>query len=120
VKIQHLCVLACLAIAPTPALAADNQSGQTIYRQRCASCHGNPTRISTLAPNLAGIVGRKAASTKFNYSPALKASGLTWTRANLDRFLSAPMRMVPGTRMVLSVTDPVQRAALLDYLASRR
>lgn len=119
-KIHHLCVVACLAMAPTNSFAADNQAGQTIYQQRCSSCHGTATRSPTLAPNLAGIVGRKAASTKFNYSSALRTSGLTWTRANLDRFLSAPMRMVPGTRMVISVTDTAQRSALLDYLASRR
>jgi cytochrome c len=120
VKIHHLYVFAGLALASTPTFAADTQSGQTIYQQRCASCHGTPSPSSTLAPSLAGIVGRKAASTKFNYSPALEASGLTWNRANLDRFLAAPMRMVPGTRMLISVPDRAQRSALLDYLASRR
>jgi cytochrome c len=69
-----------------------------------------------LAPNLAGVVGRKAGSTAFNYSTALKNSNLVWNRANLDRYLTAPARTVPGTRMVVSVTDAAQRAALLNYL----
>ena len=112
--------LALLMLVATPSFAADKPDGTVLYRQRCASCHGAPDRPSTLAPNLTGVVGRKAASTAFNYSAALKASGLTWNRANLDRFLTAPARMVPGTRMVIGVTDPAQRAALLDHLASRR
>lgn len=107
-------------LAATPAIAADKPDGATVYRQRCQSCHGTAERPSPLGPNLSGVVGRKAAATAFKYSPALKASGLTWNRANLDRYLTAPARLVPGTRMVISLTDPAQRAAVLDYLASRR
>jgi cytochrome c len=108
---------AVLLTAEAPAASA-GPDGAALFRQRCQSCHSVTASPSTpLAPNLAGVVGRKAASTGFNYSPALKASKLTWTRANLDRFLSGPMRMVPGTRMVISVTDAQQRAAVVDYLA---
>lgn len=110
-----------LLVLAGPASAADKPNGETIFRQRCQSCHSAvAARPSTVGPNLAGVVGRRAASTTFNYSPALKKSGLTWTRANLDRYLTAPMRMVPGTRMVISLTDPAQRAAVLDYLAAAR
>ena len=107
-----------LGLTLTPALAATpGPDGGALFRQRCQSCHSvTPGKTTPLAPNLAGVVGRKAAETAFNYSPALKASNLTWTRANLDRFLTAPMRMVPGTRMVISVPDPQQRAAILDFL----
>lgn len=114
-----LAILSLVAV-PSIALAADKPSGETIYRQRCQSCHGTAERPSPLGPNLTGVVGRKAAATAFNYSPALKKSGLTWTRPNLDRFLSAPTRAVPGTRMVISLTNPAQRTALIDYLAGRR
>jgi cytochrome c len=120
VKLHRLLPVAVLTLGATPAPAADKPDGAVLYVQRCASCHGAPNGQSTLAPNLTGVVGRKAASTSFNYSAALKASGLTWNRANLDRFLTAPARMVPGTKMVIGVTDPAQRAAVLDYLASRR
>lgn len=99
-----------------PAAAAD-PDGTALFRQRCASCHAVASGAkSTLGPNLSGVVGRKAAASQFNYSQALKNSNLTWDRANLDRFLSGPTRMVPGTRMVISVSDPSQRAAILNYL----
>jgi cytochrome c len=108
------------AVALVPALTpagAAGPDGAALFRQRCASCHSvAPAAKSPLGPNLSGIVGRKSAAAQFNYSPAMKNANVTWTRANLDRYLSGPTRMVPGTRMVITVSDPVQRAAILDYL----
>jgi cytochrome c len=126
VKISHFPYLVpfialSLAAAASTASAAGQPNGETIFRQRCQNCHSaDAHRAAPLGPNLAGVVGRKAASTAFKYSPALQRSGITWTRANLDRFLTAPVRMVPGTRMVISLPDPAQRAAVIDYLAGRR
>ncbi|QUD90650.1 cytochrome c family protein [Phenylobacterium montanum] len=80
-------------------------------------CHVNTAGATpTAAPNLFGVVGRKAASTSFNYSDALKASGLTWTPANIDSFITAPNKKVPGTRMVISVPAAPDRADLIAYL----
>lgn len=118
-SVAHAAALAAAAVLVTSSAAsAQTPNGATIFRMRCASCHTvTPGGRAVLGPNLSGVTGRKAAATTFNYSPALKASGLTWTRANLDRFLAGPARMVPGTRMVIAITDPAQRAALLNYLA---
>lgn len=96
--------------APARAGPAD---GAALYRQRCASCHAAPS----LAPSLSGVVGRRAGSADFRYSAPLKASDLVWTPSTLDSFLSAPPRLVPGTRMVVSVPDPEQRKAIIAYLA---
>lgn len=112
-------LLAC-AVPITAGLSAavPGPDGETLFRQRCQSCHSvTPGVTSPLAPNLAGVLGRKAAATGFNYTPALRASGLTWSRANLDRFLAAPPRLVPGTGMATSLPDPRQRAAIIDFLA---
>lgn len=100
------------------AAAAPAPDGATVFRQRCQSCH--TPKPSTLGPSLVGVVGRKAASTEFKYSTALKASGLTWSKPNLDKFLSGPTKMVPGTRMVIALPDPAQRAAVIDYLGKLR
>lgn len=104
------------ALLPVAASAAPD--GGTLFKQRCQSCHSGPT--SPIAPNLAGVVGRKAAATNFRYSPALKASGITWTKPNLDRFLTGPQQMVPGTRMVIRVGDPAERTAIITYLVGKR
>jgi cytochrome c len=112
---------AALALTGATNLAAQSApapDGAALFRTRCASCHTvTPGARTTVGPNLSGVVGRKAASTTFNYSTALKATNITWTRANLERYLSGPTRMVPGTRMVIAVSDAAQRAALLNYLA---
>jgi cytochrome c len=107
--------------AQLPAAAqAAKLDGQTLFKQRCQACHqvtaGKP---SPIGPNLYGVVNRKAASAPvpFKYSEALKKSGLTWTRANLDKYLTAPAKMVPGTKMVVALPNPAQRAAIVDYLA---
>ena len=108
------------ALAPLAAAPAA-PAGAALFRQRCQSCHAlAPGAPSPIGPNLAGVVGRKAGATSFRYSPALKAANLTWTRENLDRFLTAPTRMVPGTRMVISVTDAGQRDELVKFLESAR
>ena len=111
---------AALLPAITPAVAA-GPDGAALFRQRCASCHSvDPAKKSPMGPNLSGVVGRKAAASQFNYSQALKNSNLTWNRANLGRFLSGPARMVPGTRMLITVSDPAQRAAILNYLQTAK
>lgn len=111
-------VLLGMASALPAAPAAPGPDGAMLFRQRCAGCHTVvPGARGVIGPNLSGLVGRKAASTTFTYSPALKASKLVWNRANLDRYLTAPNKLVPGTRMVIAVSDAKQRAAILDFLA---
>lgn len=106
-----------LLCAEAPAAPA-SPDGATLFHQRCQGCHSvTPGQTSPLAPNLAGVVGRRAASTGYNYSAALKASKLVWSRENLDRFLAGPSHLVPGTRMVIFVPNPQQRAAIIGYLA---
>ncbi len=100
-----------------PAQTAPAPDGATLFRQRCASCHNmTPGARAVLAPSLIGVANRKAGSSAFNYSPALKASNLTWTRANLDRYLAGPTKMVPGTRMVIAVSDPAQRSVIINFI----
>lgn len=116
-------MFATLALSPALFVGAANGAapapadGNMVFRQRCQMCHG-ATSPRTLGPSIAGVVGRKAASTTFAYSPALKKSGLTWTAANLDKYLTAPTKLVPGTKMVVTVPDKAQRDALIKYLAT--
>jgi cytochrome c len=119
ISLTGAAVLAVTLFAGGPTASAAPTTGDMIFHQRCQACHV-PGRSSPLGPNLAGVVGRKAASTSFNYSAALKGSGLTWTKANLETFLGGPARMVPGTKMVIAVPDVAQRKALIEYLAKLR
>ena len=93
-------VLLAAAASQAAGPAGDAKAGEALFKSRCFMCHsGSPGHPSALAPDLHGVGGRKAASTGFAYSDALKKSGLTWTKANLDTFLTAPGKMVPGTRI---------------------
>jgi cytochrome c len=118
-------VLALVALSPVAAplvaqqVASAGPDGAALYRQRCIMCHGNvPGKKSPLGPNLVGVVGRKAGSTDFAYSPAMKASGITWSEPVIERYLASPPAMVPGSKMTIAVSDAKQRAALAGYLAT--
>jgi cytochrome c2 len=124
-RMMRVAVLAAALVAPAVASAAekppagDAAVGAALFKQRCGICHTLEDGKVMPGPNLRGVVGRKAASVPaFNYSPALKASKLTWNTARLDQFLTAPQAMVPGTFMVISVPKPDERANVVAYLAS--
>ena len=110
-----------IAFSATAAMAADAKLGQQTFRAQCGVCHqGGPgDGEGGQGPNLNGVVERKAASAPgFPYTPALKTSGLVWTKENLDRFLTDPSKLVPGTAMPISVPDAKTRQDLIAYLAS--
>jgi len=73
-----------------------------------------------VGPSLFGVVGRAAGSeTYFTYSAANKNSGLTWDEATLDRYLTSPKAVVPGTIMPYAgLKNETQRADLIAYLAT--
>ncbi|MBO9726949.1 MAG: c-type cytochrome [Novosphingobium sp.] len=85
----------------------------------CRSCHSVEPGKNGVGPSLFGIVGTKAGDVPgYNFSPALKASGVTWDRQTLDTWLQGPMKMVPGTKMVIGVPNPEKRKEVIDYLES--
>lgn len=105
---------------PTPTAAAsagDAANGAKLYAQ-CKICHAVEPDKNGLGPSLHGVVGRKAAALAgFNYSPAMKASGLTWTDAELNDYLRAPMKAVPGTKMAFAgIANDKNRADVIAYL----
>ena len=105
-----------VAGAAAPAWA-DAERGAKAYQAYCSSCHvAEKGAGARMAPNLWGVVGRKAAATPFGYSPAMRASKVVWTRAVLDPYLTDPRAVVPGTSMMMRVKDAQKRQDILDYL----
>jgi cytochrome c len=116
VWLAALAAAASLAGGPALAQSPEAAKGAEVYDDRCSGCHviGGVGQ----GPSLAGVVGRKAgAAPGFAYTAALKRSGLTWTPANLDRWLAGPQTLVPGTAMTAIVPDAAERRELIAYLA---
>jgi cytochrome c len=114
-------VAAAMIIPAAIQAAPAGPSGETLFRQRCIMCHQvSPGAVSPLGPNLRGVVGRTAGSAAFKYSPPMKASKIAWNAATLDRYLTSPPRMVPGSKMIVAVPDAAHRRALIAYLSTLR
>ncbi|MFL6709843.1 MAG: c-type cytochrome [Massilia sp.] len=120
------CVFALLALTTAAVQAAPGQAAPDLAAgQRsfavCASCHQiGGTAGAAFGPQLTGIVGRPAGSTRdFAYSPAMKASKIVWTEQNLAAFLRDPGKVVPGTKMRFwGLSDEQQIANLIAYMKS--
>jgi cytochrome c len=85
----------------------------------CASCHTiTPGGPNMTGPNLHGVVGRKAGvEANYNYSDAVKTSGITWDAAKLDKWLADPRTDLPGTKMsFVGLKDPKDRTDVIAYL----
>ena len=85
---------------------------------QCKVCHSVEKGDHGIGPSLAGIFGTKAGDIPgYQFSDAMKSSGLTWNAANLDKFLENPRGVVPGTKMAFpGIKDAAKRKAVVDYL----
>ena len=63
------------------------------------------------------VDGIHSSADGFEFSQPMKDSGLTWNQATLDRYLTDPRGVVPGTKMAFGgVADAAKRQAIIDYL----
>jgi cytochrome c len=98
--------------------AADAARGE-LLGLACAACHRFKAEEGTLiGPPLQGVLGRPAASIAgFDYSPALRASGLVWTPRSLEAWLANPAGFVAGTTMAFTgYRSADDRRDLIAYL----
>jgi len=86
-----------MAVATTPAVAADAVHGKVVF-QTCAACHSD--KPDAIGPSLRGVYGRKSAALPdFRYSNAMMRANLTWDDANLKAYIKDPQAKVKGNRM---------------------
>ena len=106
------------SFASMSGLVGDPNRGKTLY-QACQACHSIDE--NDLGPKHRGVVGRRAGSIEdYSYSAALKSSGLTWDEATLDRWLTNPSALVPGTKMFFQVGDGQNRADIIAFLKEQK
>jgi len=105
------------ATASPAAAAGDATSGKALY-QVCMGCHSLDD--DDVGPRHRGVVGRAAGSVQgYAYSSALKNSRIVWDRATLDRWLTNPQTLVPGTKMFFAMPNEKDRADVIAYLAEQ-
>jgi len=92
----------------------DAARGKVVFEKRCTGCHAMDADRE--GPRLSGVFGRKAGGVAgFDYSAALKNSGMTWNDATLEKWLSDPDTLVPNNKMDFHVPKPQERSDLIAY-----
>jgi cytochrome c len=108
-----------LAVAHSaPGFAAgDAAHGAKVY-QDCMLCHSLDK--NEIGPSHRGVLGRKAGGVPgYDYSAALKAADIVWNETTLDKWLSDPQAVVPGTKMLFSLDDAQDRADVIAFLKEK-
>ncbi len=104
--------------------AADLAAGEAAFA-RCQACHNIAAGgADGIGPNLYGVVGGPVMHRAgFAYSDAMaahKAEEPTWGYDQLNAFITAPNRYVPGTKMSFAgLRDTPTRINLIAYLRSQ-
>ncbi len=110
---------AALWIPASRAQAADAAAGEAVFKRFCTACHiATAEGRRGVGPTLFGVVGRNSGSVDgFRYSNANKNANITWTPEILDKYLTSPKDVVPGTIMTFAgVKNDTERANLIAYL----
>lgn len=114
-----LAALASLSSVPVTAAAAAAPPAPPAAFGPCSVCHSvKRGERSGFGPNLHGVAGTRAGAVAgYGFSPAMKNAKVVWDRDTLDRFITAPQAVVPGTKMAFpGVKDAARRKAIVDYL----
>src|SRR5512132_2655398 len=108
-----------LAASAGTSFAQDGAAGEQVFKRFCLPCHdiGTDAKVK-LGPPLNGVDGRKSGTYEgFNYSPANKSSGITWSEETFPKYIRAPMQEMPGTRMAfVGIKNDKDIADLWTYL----
>jgi cytochrome c len=101
-----------LAISARAQVRPDSKA---LFEKRCGGCHALDRDKE--GPRLRGVYGRAAGTIEsFQYSEALKKSGIKWTDENLDKWLSDTDKLVPDNDMTFHVEKADERNAIIAYL----
>lgn len=98
--------------------AQDAAAGEKVFTP-CRACHQiGENAKNMVGPNLNAIIGRKAGTEPgYNYSAAMKNSGITWDVATFHKYIMNPRTTVPGTKMIFAgIKNEQQINDLIAYL----
>ena len=101
------------------AQSGEAAKGQRVFNQQCRACHTlEKDGAQTAGPNLHGVFGRKAGTAAgFEFSEAMKTSGIVWDETTMAEYNRDPKAKVPGTKMAFNgVKQAGQLADLVAFL----
>jgi cytochrome c len=117
-KTRLLVAVLTFLFSATVAAAGDAGRGAQVFQQ-CTACHSAQAGEHLTGPSLAHAWNHKAGTAEgfMRYSDALKRSGITWDEATLDKWLTNPAQLVPGTTMTFpGIKDGRARQDVIAYL----
>jgi cytochrome c len=122
-RLRHITALLLAMPLALAGANGDPVAGKKVFNRTCRVCHQVESGGgSMLGPNLADLVGRGApVDPSYAYSDAFKSvagKGLKWDKATLEKFLAAPTKLIPGSKMPMAVADARQRRDVVAYLSS--
>ena len=101
------------------ASAGNVKDGKRVAAKHCVICHSfEKGGKQVYGPNLFDIVGKPAGAIEgYDYSAALKNSGLTWNDKNLIGFMANPEQFIKGTKARFpGLKTAKQKADILAYM----
>lgn len=105
-----------------PASAQDDlAAARRLALNHCGACHSfGEGEAARQGPNLYGVTTRPAGSADFAYSEGFRKAlaGRKWDAELLDRWLTDPQAVAPGTVMLYRQNDPDKRAQLARFIES--
>ena len=111
-----------VAAVLTLSLSAQNGGaarGKELFERRCSGCHA--LDINKEGPRLRNVFGNQSAGVpEFGYSESLRSLRLRWDKDNLDRWLTDPEAMAPGTDMAFRMANMEERRVVIAFLESLR
>ncbi len=115
---MYLAIIALVGLSGSVSASGGNPNLGKLVFAKCAACHSVEAGKNKIGPTLAGVIGRKAGTVVgFNYSPAMKASSLTWSGQVIDKYLTSPRALVQGNKMIFpGLSNAVDRANIIAFL----
>jgi cytochrome c len=94
-------------------------AGEALFHKTCRRCHSPDAAHDSYGPPLVGVIGRQAGTYPgYEYSPALRNSGIVWTPAALRAWMEDNKGFMPGTKMRhVGISDPEVQDFILSYIA---
>ena len=107
-----------MAATSVNAESGDAAKGEKVFQQ-CKTCHTlEKGGKNGVGPNLFNVLGRKAGGVDgFNYSDAMKTSGIVWNEAILAEYVGNPKQRIPNNKMAfVGIKKQDQLDDLIAYL----